>query len=366
MISLLMLILNTITNVLLYVLKAVLSIATWVTRKFFGVMKLFYVLLPVTCVLFTLLMCVNLFILLDNVDVVMGAGVDIIPGTTDISGEDIIPEVDLPVEVIDEDQVRKDTGLLLDKAKRNTLVLSRVLYTFWNNKCGRYRGTAMYIPLIVLTLILIIPVIAGLLCVSVFTSFGAVLFVLVVVDGVLYVFRAVAGSTFVGQASSRYYRLFPAAGRRHYEKKYDRWLKDKNREIEEDEKNSKRRKASDFYGDEEDCDEEYYEEYDDEEYDDEEYYDEEYDHEYDDEDEEYDEEYDEEEYDRDYDREKRKTPGASSATGTFDFFAGCTSRESVDKKYRSLVKLYHPDNMDGDTAALQEINVQYEKAKKKF
>ena len=41
-------------------------------------------------------------------------------------------------------------------------------------------------------------------------------------------------------------------------------------------------------------------------------------------------------------------------------------RESVDKKYRSLVKLYHPDNMDGDTAALQEINVQYDKAKKRW
>ena len=51
---------------------------------------------------------------------------------------------------------------------------------------------------------------------------------------------------------------------------------------------------------------------------------------------------------------------------TFNFFAGCSSRESVDKKYRSLVKLYHPDNMDGDTKALQEINVQYSEAKKRF
>ena len=65
-----------------------------------------------------------------------------------------------------------------------------------------------------------------------------------------------------------------------------------------------------------------------------------------------------EDYESDYDN-----PGPAVS---FNFFAGCNSRESVEKKYRSLAKLYHPDNMDGDTASLQEINAQYELAKKRF
>ena len=79
-----------------------------------------------------------------------------------------------------------------------------------------------------------------------------------------------------------------------------------------------------------------------------------------------DDDYDDEDFEDDYDdpgHDRYREPVASS---TFDFFAGCTSRESVDKKYKSLVKLYHPDNMDGDTAALQQINAQYAEAKKRF
>ena len=65
---------------------------------------------------------------------------------------------------------------------------------------------------------------------------------------------------------------------------------------------------------------------------------------------------------------KKGGNSASSATSTssFNFFAGCNTPESADRKYKQLVKLYHPDNMDGDTAALQEINVQYDNLKKKF
>ena len=77
-----------------------------------------------------------------------------------------------------------------------------------------------------------------------------------------------------------------------------------------------------------------------------------------------DDDYEDEDFEDDYDDPgSRRDPAASSS---FDFFAGCTNRESVDKKYKSLVKLYHPDNMDGDTAALQEINAQYAEAKKRF
>ena len=75
--------------------------------------------------------------------------------------------------------------------------------------------------------------------------------------------------------------------------------------------------------------------------------------------------YEEEEEDESYGYE-REPAVAAAGSQTFDFFAGCKSRESAERKYKSLVKLYHPDNMDGDNGALQEINVQYDKVKKHF
>jgi curved DNA-binding protein CbpA len=117
----------------------------------------------------------------------------------------------------------------------------------------------------------------------------------------------------------RYYKLFPAAGTKHYQDSYEKWLRKHHEEFENDEPADKRayekrkkknRKIQKFYDDE----------YDDEIYDDDE----------------------------------------------FNFFAGCNSLESIDKKYKQLVKLYHPDNPDGDTKALAEINIQYDKAKAKF
>ncbi len=222
-----------------------------------------------------------------------------------------------------------------------------------------------------------VPVVTVFLAIAVFASFNKILFFAVVADAVIYVLRALLGTGFVTQGLGRYYRLFPKAGKRHYEKSYTKLLKQQSDELRE-ELRSKKSKKDDFYGDEEfededdeDFDEEYDEDYD-EEYDDDydedcdddpdEYYEDEgYDDDYDDE---YDDEDDDEYYEEDY--EDDKEPSHNARSSSFDFFAGCNSRESVDKKYKTLVKLYHPDNMDGDTAALSEINVQYANAKKRF
>lgn len=51
---------------------------------------------------------------------------------------------------------------------------------------------------------------------------------------------------------------------------------------------------------------------------------------------------------------------------TFDFFAGCKSRDGIVKKYHSLAKLYHPDNFEGDSSAITEINRQYKEAMGKY
>ncbi|MBR4528853.1 MAG: hypothetical protein IKO80_01110 [Lachnospiraceae bacterium] len=69
---------------------------------------------------------------------------------------------------------------------------------------------------------------------------------------------------------------------------------------------------------------------------------------------------------RERERERRSAEERDPAQSSFDFFAGCKDLAGVEKKYRSLVKIYHPDNQDGDTSALQEINAQYEAAKRRF
>ena len=48
------------------------------------------------------------------------------------------------------------------------------------------------------------------------------------------------------------------------------------------------------------------------------------------------------------------------------FFAGVSDEISLKKRYKDLLKIYHPDNIDGDTGTIQEINRQYDKLKKKI
>lgn len=48
------------------------------------------------------------------------------------------------------------------------------------------------------------------------------------------------------------------------------------------------------------------------------------------------------------------------------FFIGVTSRQALKKRYKELIKIYHPDNLGGDTETIQEINREYEKLKKLY
>lgn len=47
------------------------------------------------------------------------------------------------------------------------------------------------------------------------------------------------------------------------------------------------------------------------------------------------------------------------------FFAGCSTAADVNKRYKSLIKIYHPDNGSGDEDTIKEINIQYEEMKNK-
>ena len=50
----------------------------------------------------------------------------------------------------------------------------------------------------------------------------------------------------------------------------------------------------------------------------------------------------------------------ASIQGTM-FFAGVNSQSSLKKRYKDLLKIYHPDNKCGDTDAIQEINREYQR-----
>ena len=394
---------NAISSIVVSVLKAFFSMLSWFIRAYVRFLKLFFCILPVTSISFFLLLCINVFLLFGgNFGLLsIGAGPDPqvqAPHSLDIQGSDL----NIPEEMVKEANN--------SFTKNNYVVTSfyNDIRTWWIESVYSYKGAPLYIFLLILTIIMIIPVGTILLSISVFMSFSKIIFFCIIADAAIYVLRAFIGKGFVFQALDRYYHLFPDAGKRHYEKDYEKWLKNRSYADSDDEHDHRRSKRASFYEDDDYENEDYeYEDYDKEDYDDEDYddedYDEDYDEEYDDEDDDvdYDEDYDEsytyEEDDVDYDDEpddnyddidndeygynnsgngKRynnskynkntngSTPKATSSS--FDFFAGCTTKESVDKKYKSLVKLYHPDNMDGDTAALQEINVQYDKAKRKF
>ena len=42
------------------------------------------------------------------------------------------------------------------------------------------------------------------------------------------------------------------------------------------------------------------------------------------------------------------------------FFRGVASQQSLKKRYKDLIKIYHPDNADGDNNTIQEINREYD------
>ncbi|MDD6038014.1 MAG: hypothetical protein PUD20_04325 [bacterium] len=48
------------------------------------------------------------------------------------------------------------------------------------------------------------------------------------------------------------------------------------------------------------------------------------------------------------------------------FFIGVQNERSLKKRYKDLIKIYHPDNADGDTNTLQEINREYDKLRVAF
>lgn len=45
------------------------------------------------------------------------------------------------------------------------------------------------------------------------------------------------------------------------------------------------------------------------------------------------------------------------------FFRGVTNTLELKKRYKDLIKIFHPDNVNGDKDTLQQINREYEQIK---
>lgn len=48
------------------------------------------------------------------------------------------------------------------------------------------------------------------------------------------------------------------------------------------------------------------------------------------------------------------------------FFVGVESMKSLKKRYKDLLKIYHPDNLNGDTETIKEINREYNNLSQDF
>ena len=48
------------------------------------------------------------------------------------------------------------------------------------------------------------------------------------------------------------------------------------------------------------------------------------------------------------------------------FFSGVGNERALKKRYKELIKIFHPDNIDGDNDTLLEINREYDNLRKAF
>lgn len=48
------------------------------------------------------------------------------------------------------------------------------------------------------------------------------------------------------------------------------------------------------------------------------------------------------------------------------FFTGVGTESALKKRYKDLIKIFHPDNSDGDTETLQIINKEYDELRRIF
>lgn len=48
------------------------------------------------------------------------------------------------------------------------------------------------------------------------------------------------------------------------------------------------------------------------------------------------------------------------------FFVGVEDKQALKKRYKDLIKIYHPDNISGDVGTIQEINREYDRLQAQY
>lgn len=74
---------------------------------------------------------------------------------------------------------------------------------------------------------------------------------------------------------------------------------------------------------------------------------------------------------RQFEEQKKSVPGNSVGSGYYrgpapDFFKGVNNILGLKKRYRDLLKIFHPDNLCGDNDTVLEINRQYDIMRKRM
>ena len=72
---------------------------------------------------------------------------------------------------------------------------------------------------------------------------------------------------------------------------------------------------------------------------------------------------------RKWQRKQEETEESKSRFSIDDIgilFAGVKNHLALKKRYKDLIKIYHPDNLAGDKAVVQEINKEYERLKREL
>lgn len=67
-----------------------------------------------------------------------------------------------------------------------------------------------------------------------------------------------------------------------------------------------------------------------------------------------------------YQQQQQQQQSSGSAQDTDSYFAGCTTMEEVEKRYKALAKVFHPDSQTGNDVSFKQLQAAYETAKKKF
>ena len=71
------------------------------------------------------------------------------------------------------------------------------------------------------------------------------------------------------------------------------------------------------------------------------------------------------EYVNEHEIEERSQASGQIVRGD-KFFVGVEDKHALKKRYKDLIKIYHPDNASGDISTVQEINREYDKLQARY